>query len=81
MTEEFKKSFKISDDENQEYIILENYGRGYVIYGNPEFQKKYKEEYKKLGGKYNPNLKVGKGWIFGQKRLEELKLFLENNKL
>lgn len=72
---EFKKEYKIKG----ETLTLENYGKGYVIYGNPEFQKEHKEDYKTMGGRYNPNLSVGKGWIFGSKRLEELKTYLDKH--
>lgn len=39
--------------------------------------KKYVEQLKKLGGKYNPYLKNGPGWIFSNKRLDEVKKFVD----
>ena len=32
--------------------------------------KKMKEELELLGGKFNYNLKCGKGWVFSKKKLE-----------
>jgi hypothetical protein len=38
--------------------------------------KKYKEDLKKLGGKYNGLLKDGPGWIFYKKKEAEIKDFI-----
>ena len=43
-------------------LTAEKYNeRAFVVRGNT---RKYKEELKKLGGRWNPNLKNGPGWIF-----------------
>lgn len=43
-------------------LKIEEYSeRSVVVYGET---RKYKEDLKKLGGKYNVNLKNGSGWIF-----------------
>ena len=40
--------------------------KSFVVYGNDT--KKYKEDIKKLGGRFNSNLKdLGPGWIFSNK--------------
>lgn len=41
--------------------------------------KPHKEELKNLGGKWNPNLKDGAGWIFSNKRLDTVKKFVETS--
>ncbi len=58
-----------------DYLILEEYSTySLVVYGNT---KEYIEDLKRLGGKYNPNLKKGAGWIFSKKTESELKKWLE----
>jgi hypothetical protein len=42
--------------------------------------KKYKEDLKKLGGKYNSNLKNGPGWIFPKTSEKELSSFINGGK-
>lgn len=41
--------------------------------------KKIKEKLKELGGKYNPNLKDGAGWIFSKKNESKIREQLFNN--
>ena len=45
-----------------------------------EDTRKYKEELKSIGGKYNANLKTGPGWIFPKSKEQEIKDFIESNK-
>jgi len=60
-------------------LILEEYSSvSLVVYGNT---KDYKEELKKLGGKYNPNLKKGAGWIFSKKNESDLKKWIEEGEI
>lgn len=42
--------------------------------------KDIKDKLKELGGRYNPNLSCGKGWIFSNKRKEEVETALLKNK-
>ena len=52
-------------------LTVEDYSeRSFVVYG--EDTKKYKDKLKEFGGKYNPNLSVGVGWIFGKKNREKV---------
>lgn len=49
--------------------------KSFVVHG--EDTKKYKEEIKKLGGKFNSNLKdIGAGWIFSNKNKEKVEEFI-----
>lgn len=48
-----------------------------VVYGDT---RKYKEDLKKLGGKYNANLKQGPGWIFPKTLEKELNEFINTGK-
>lgn len=47
----------------------------FVIKGDT---RKYKEELKKMGGKFNPNLIDGPGWIFPKTKESYVRLFIEN---
>ena len=47
----------------------------FVIKGDT---RKYKEELKKMGGKFNPNLINGPGWIFPKTKESYVRLFIEN---
>ena len=59
-------------------LKLEKYtDHSVVVYGDT---RKYKEDLKKLGGKYNGNLKNGAGWIFPKTSDGELKNFIKNGK-
>jgi hypothetical protein len=42
--------------------------------------KKYKEDLKKLGGKYNANLKNGPGWIFSKSSEKDVISFINGGK-
>jgi hypothetical protein len=51
-------------------IIIEDYTvKSFVVYGDT---KVYKDKLKELGGRYNPNLSVGPGWFFSNKKKEEI---------
>lgn len=39
--------------------------------------KELKNEFKKLGGRYNPFLSCGKGWIFGLKKIDAVKSLIK----
>ena len=49
--------------------------RSFAIYGET---KEYKTELKNLGGKFNPNLKDGAGWIFSIKYKEDVENWMQN---
>lgn len=57
--------------------VVENYTeKSFVVYG--EETKNMKEEFMKIGGRWNPNLKSHpyKGWVFSNNNLDEVKKFL-----
>lgn len=57
-------------------IKVENYStKCIVVYGDT---KVHKEKLKELGGKYNGNLSVGPGWVFSNKKREELMSWKES---
>jgi hypothetical protein len=59
----------------QPKIKMEQYSpKSFVLIGDT---KPYKEQIKKLGGKFNPNLKCGVGWIFSNNRTEKVKAFIQ----
>lgn len=52
-------------------ITIQDYSdRSIVVFGTDT--KKYKDKLKEMGGKYNGNLSVGPGWIFSNKKKEEI---------
>jgi len=62
--------------ENKVELYLDTYSdRSFVVRGTST--KSYKENLKKLGGKWNSNLKDGEGWIFSIKRKEEVEKFIK----
>ena len=57
-------------------LKIEEYtDRSVAVYGNT---RKYKDDLKKLGGKYNSNLKNGPGWIFPKSSQGEIMKFIKN---
>jgi hypothetical protein len=57
-------------------FIIENYSeKSFVVCGEKTI--KFKSRLKELGGKYNPNLKCGAGWIFSIKHKENVLRALE----
>lgn len=59
-------------------LKIEEYtDRSIVVNGET---RKYKEDLKKLGGKYNGNLKNGPGWIFPKSAENSVKTFIKEGK-
>jgi hypothetical protein len=59
-------------------LTIEDYtGKSVVVQGDT---RKYKEDLKKLGGKYNGRLKNGPGWIFPKTSESDILLFMKNGK-
>lgn len=59
-------------------INIKDYsGLSVVVQGET---RKYKEDLKKLGGKYNGNLKNGPGWIFPKSSKKDIINFINNGK-
>ena len=61
-------------------LIIADYSqKSFVIFG--EETKKYKEDFKRIGGKWNQNLTLNntsiKGWIFSHKKKADIENFLE----
>lgn len=59
-------------------LKIEEYtDRSVVVQGDT---RKYKEDLKKLGGKYNGRLKNGPGWIFSKSSEDDLRTFIKEGK-
>lgn len=59
-------------------LSVEDYSeRAIVVRGDT---KPYKEQLKQLGGKYNPNLRDGPGWIFSKKSEDRVLAFVATGK-
>jgi len=52
------------------FTIEEYSPKSFVVRGDT---KRFKEELKKLRGRYNPHLTNGPGWIFSKRRQEEIR--------
>lgn len=60
-------------------LTLQDYSdKSVVVFGDT---KKYKDALKELGGKYNSNLSVGPGWIFSDKKKEEIQKWVNSMKM
>ena len=58
-------------------LTIEDYtDKSIAVQGNT---RKYKEDLKKLGGKYNGSLKNGPGWIFPKTLEKELRTIVKND--
>lgn len=58
--------------------IVDYTEKSFVVLGDT---KPHKTLLKELGGKYNPNLKVGAGWIFSKKKKKDVKKALKQVKI
>jgi hypothetical protein len=59
-------------------LTIEEYtARSVVVQGDT---RKYKEDLKKLGGKYNSRLKTGPGWIFSKSSEDDLRSFIKKGR-
>ena len=60
-------------------IYIEKYSdKAFVVRGNT---KLYKEQLKKIGGRWNKNLKNGEGWIFSLKNLQKVNKLLKEKEI
>lgn len=71
------KIHKLSEMSFTDLKIEEYTDRSVVVQGDT---RKYKEDLKKLGGKYNGRLKNGPGWIFSKSSEDDLRTFIKEGK-
>lgn len=57
------------DFDVEELKVVDYSEKAIVVTGNT---KLFKSEIKKLGGRYNPRLKCGQGWVFSVKKRQEV---------
>lgn len=58
-------------------ITIQDYSeRSIVVFGTDT--KKYKDKLKEMGGKYNGNLSVGPGWVFSNKKKDDIQSWYDN---
>jgi len=72
--------FKKKKEEKKivEELTLQDYSdKAIVVRGD---SKDHKEKMKELGGKYNPNLQDGGGWIFSKKKRDVVQAYLDSIK-
>ena len=66
--------FEIDEEEKLDINIVDYSEKSFAVIGDT---KEYKEDFKNLHGRWNPNLKCGKGWIFSKKRLVEVQKLIK----
>lgn len=71
------KIHKLPEMSFTDLKIEEYTDRSVVVQGDT---RKYKEDLKKLGGKYNGRLKNGPGWIFSKSSEDDLRTFIKEGK-
>jgi hypothetical protein len=60
-------------------LTLQDYSdKSVVVFGDT---KKHKETLKEMGGKYNANLSVGAGWIFSNKKKDDIQKWVDSMKM
>ena len=72
----FEKSSNISQSF-KEMKVSDYTDKSIAVQGDT---RKYKEDLKKLGGKYNPQLKGGPGWIFPKTSEKDINSFITGGK-
>jgi hypothetical protein len=64
---------------NQNSLIVTEYTeKSVVVTGDTVFHSK---NLQKLGGKFNPNLKIGAGWIFSKTRKESIENYIKTGEI
>ena len=71
------KIYKLSEMSFTDLKIEEYTALSVVVQGDT---RKYKEDLKKLGGKYNGRLNNGPGWIFSKSSEDDLRTFIKEGK-
>ena len=67
---DFPRELKVEEEKIDHSINIVDYSeKSFAVIGDT---KEYKDDFKKLYGRWNPNLKCGKGWIFSKKKLTEV---------
>lgn len=68
-------SRELTIDFDVEELKVENYSeKAIVVTGNT---KLFKTEFKKLGGRFNPRLKCGQGWVFSAKKRDDVEALVK----
>lgn len=64
----------MQEEEKADLQIIDYSEKAFAVVGDT---KTIKEDLKRLGGRFNPKLTCGAGWIFSKKVLDEVKKFLD----
>lgn len=76
--QDFKDIKKALKEQCSKFEIIDYSEKAIAVIGDT---KEIKEELKKLGGRFNPRLSCGAGWIFSKRQENELKNFLSCGKV
>jgi hypothetical protein len=63
-----------------DYHIHDYSEKAIAVTTSEEFGRAHKDKFIENGGKYNPHLSVGKGWIFSKKRRDDVEKMLSSLK-
>lgn len=69
----YRIAFKTDSKPSGSFQIIDYSDKAIALIGDT---KAIKEDLKAIGGKYNPCLKCGAGWIFSKRRIDELKVLI-----
>lgn len=77
---DIKEAMKEDDEENEPQAqgniqIIDYSEKAFAVVGDT---KAVKDDLKKLGGRFNPKLSCGAGWIFSKKALSDVEAFLKS---
>lgn len=64
----------MQDDEKASTQIIDYSDKAFAVVGET---KTIKDDLKRLGGRFNPKLSCGAGWIFSKTKLEDVQKFLD----
>lgn len=63
------------ENNNISKMQVINYSeKAIALVGDPETQRANKKKLKELGGRYNPHLSCGAGWVFSRRKCDIKKL-------
>lgn len=68
----------LQDEEKADLQIVDYSEKAFAVVGDT---KTIKDDLKKLGGRFNPKLTCGAGWIFSKKSLDEVQKYLNSGEV
>ena len=67
---------EVQEEKKDDLMVVEEYSeKSFVVKGDAT--RKYKDQLKALGGRFNSRLKIGKAWIFSKTKQEQVVEFVQ----